>query len=160
MNHPISFFAFDNAARPPSGTPAGRIIFSSQNISLSEIAGGALLRLNYTINLHPGLRISIRSITGELSLVGIRSPIPLPLGIAVDPQCHVIDTDYKFPSAERQQSINGCLQLPLSLATLETAERFRDGNPPEFVVFFHGSVFALALTEIDPGVLTAADPLT
>ena len=65
-------------------------------------------------------------------------------GYAIDPQCHVIDTGYKFPglpTGEPQTMVRGHLRLPLSLAALETVERLRQGEPFEFTVVMRGSVF-------------------
>jgi hypothetical protein len=139
-----------------SDSSVGRIEFLSQRISVSQIAGGALLRLNYIISLERGLQISMSGITGEIRLVGM--PSYLSVGIGVDPQCHVIDTDREMPGGQNFNLITGCLQLSLTLAALETIERWRDRSPPEFDIALSGSVFVRDnKTELYEGCRLQAD---
>jgi hypothetical protein len=98
-----------------------------------------MLRLGYSMILSSDLHISISGITGEIGVV--TGQARLALGVAVDPQCYVIHTGYKFPSGGAQSTIKGHLRLPVSLAALEAVERLRHGAPPEFTVVLHGSVF-------------------
>ena len=63
------------------------------------------------------------------------------LGIAIDPECHVIDTDYQFPIGLRQFILQGTLQLPLTLGALAMVERLREGGPLIFTATLHGSAF-------------------
>ena len=134
----LFFTGYDNTTRPSHNQAAGTISFSDKQVCLFRTAGGAMLRLNYSMNLYPDLHISVSGITGEIGLVAKQSH--LSLGIAIDPQCYVIHTGYKFQYGA-QLEIKGNLQLPLSFAALEALERLRQGDSPEFTVVLHGSVF-------------------
>ncbi len=139
----LYFIGYDNNSRPFPNQGSGKISFSGQEVSLARIAGGVMLWLGYSINLRDDLHVSISGISGEIGVAKGSLP-PLTLGIAIDPQCHVIDTGYKFPglpTGEPQTMVRGHLRLPLSLAALETVERLRQGEPFEFTVVMRGSVF-------------------
>lgn len=140
MMHGFYFIGPDNDARPRSGQEAGSLAFSEKEILLSKTADGAMLRLGYVMHLVPSVHVSISCITGEVAFRG-KQPPDLQLGIAFDPHCYVVDTDHEFQHGVRQLLVRGQLQLPLTLAALEAAERFRDGAPPEFVITLHASVF-------------------
>ena len=135
--NPIFFTGPDIRARPEPDQPAGSLAFSGKESSLSNTADGAILRLGYTIQLVPGVHVSISGISGEIVF---RQPNVLQLGVAVDPRCYVIDTDHKFQFGP-QYTIQGQLWLPLTLTALETAERLRNGRLPEFAITLHASVF-------------------
>ncbi|MBW4091858.1 MAG: hypothetical protein HIU82_12245 [Proteobacteria bacterium] len=97
--------------------------------------------MSYVMHLDRGVRVTISGITAEIACRG-KHPAPLPLGIATDPDCYVIDTDHEFAGGQRQFIIRGHLRLPLTFAALEAAERCRDGEPPDFAISMHASAFA------------------
>ena len=134
----LYFTGYDNNSRPFPNQVAGHIDFPVQRVFLVRTADGAMLRLDYSITLAPGLCVSVSGITGEIGVMANQSR--LALGVAIDPQCHVIHTGYKFPNGVAQSTIKGHLQIPLSLAALEAMERLRQGSSPEFTVVMHGSV--------------------
>lgn len=137
----LYFFRYDNRSLPAGH--AGQISFLDR-IAIIRTAGGATLRLSYTMALSTDdLEVSISGITGEIDFrkEHFLVPPPLPLGVAVDPQCYVVHTGYKFPSGPAQTTINGSLHLPLSLSALEEMERIRDGGQPELSIILHGCVF-------------------
>lgn len=134
MDH-LDFTAYDNNPRPWRG--AGTIDFSGREISLGKMADGALFRLRYRIRLNSEVRVSISHITGEIGIAKYQLPA-LALGVAIDPQCHVVHTGYKPLSTDPQLTLTGSLQLPVSLAALEAIERFRVGGPLEFTVVLQG----------------------
>jgi hypothetical protein len=107
---------------------------------LWKTADGALLYLDYTINVNSDVHVSIASMTGEIAFCGGRSPA-LQLGIAIDPDCHVIDTGHQFAGGAVNSLIKGQLRLPLTRAALEAIEHVRQGNTPKFEVGLHASAF-------------------
>jgi hypothetical protein len=133
MQQPIYFVSYDNVSRPPPSQAVGNLIVSGREVSLVAVAGGAELRLGYTMNLAPGLRLSISSIAAARQQTAIR------LGVAVDPLSHVIDTDYVFPHGQKHTMIRSNVRLPLSLASLEAIERIRAFQAPEFTLLLHGT---------------------
>lgn len=137
MQQPIYFVSYDNMSRPPPSQAVGNLIVSGREVSLVAVAGGAELRLGYTINLVPGLRLSISSITAEIGIAG--QPSPIRLGVAIDPLSHVIDTDYIFPLGQKHTMIRSNVGLLLSLASLEAIERIRAFQAPEFTLLLHGT---------------------
>jgi hypothetical protein len=141
MAIPIYFTGPNNDARPQPGRAAGSLEFSDKEIFLIKTADGAVLRFAYRMQLVPGVHVLLTAITAEIGFQG-KQLHHLPLGIAVDPECHVIDTDYQFPMGGlRQFILSGNLQLPLTRAALEAAERIREGEPPAFTIVLHGSAF-------------------
>lgn len=134
----VYFIGYDNYSRPFPNQAAGHIDFPGQRVSLSRTADGAMLRLDYSITLAPGLCISVSGITGEIGFTANQSC--LALGVALDPHCHVVHTGYKFATGATQSTVQGYLQVPLSLTALEAVERLRQDIPPEFTVVMHGSV--------------------
>jgi hypothetical protein len=133
----LHFIGYDNNSRPYPGQAAGAVSFG-QEIFLVKTAGGATLSLGYSMTLSDDLQISVSGITGEIGMVAKQSR--LALGVAVDPRCHVIHTGFKFQTGVLS-TIKGYLQLPLSFSALEAVEHLRQGDPPEFTVVLHGSVF-------------------
>lgn len=135
---PLYFTGSDNEARPQPGRAAGSLDISEKEIVLIKTAGGALLRFTYRIQLVPGVHVSLSAITADVGFQG-KQMHHVQLGTAVDPECRVIDTDYKFPLGIRQSILRGTLQLSLTSAELETAERLREGGPATFTITLHGS---------------------
>jgi hypothetical protein len=137
---PFYFTAHDNQARPQPGRAAGSFALSDRDFTLSKTAGGALLRLGYAIHLLPGVHVSLSGLTADVLFHG-KPQVDLPLGLAGDPACHVIDTDHEFPIGVRQFIIQGHLRLPLTFDALEAIERFRDGGVPEIAVTMNATAF-------------------
>ena len=134
----LFFTAYDNAARPLNGVPAGNVNFLPEGVRLEKAVGGAVLYLGYQINFAPEINVSIFNITGEIHFVGAQSSSAL--GLGVTPDNHVINSDHKFPALGQAQSIvRGSLQLSLNTASMEAIERLRGGTEPKFRIVFRGS---------------------
>lgn len=144
--YPVHFVAYDLASRPQGNSSAGVILFPPDMVRLEKMAGGVSLNVGYTIQLNPDTCASINSITADLYFQG-KQPAPTPLGVAADPESHVIHTGYKFPQGGVNNVIQGCLRLPLNLAGLETIERLRDGEQADFRLTMRGSALILDSTE-------------
>jgi hypothetical protein len=142
----VHFTAFDLDSRPRGGRSAGVIHFAPEMVRLEKAAGGALLTLGYTVHLNPDLSVSICNVTGEVYFQSTQQSSTA-LGIAADPESHVVHTGYKFPHGETASRITGCLRLPLSLAALETIERLREGGAADFQLTVHGSAFVFDIAE-------------
>jgi hypothetical protein len=138
--NPIYFTAHDNQARPTAAQAAGTFSLADRDFTLSKTAGGALLRLGYSMHLVPGVHVSLSGITAEFFFHGKHQP-ELPLGLATDPTCYVIDADHEFRGGVRQFIIQGHLRLPLGLEALEAIERHRDGEVPEIAVVMNATAF-------------------
>ncbi|MHB0991296.1 MAG: hypothetical protein ACYC0M_08495 [Burkholderiales bacterium] len=135
----IYFTSADNTARPQAGMPAGNIDFKEDQISFDAIAGGTILRFGYSINLTCAIGASLFNLTAELSIV--TGDTNLSLGIAAEPASHVIDTTHEFPHGlGRNFTVNGTFCLPLTLASLESIERRRQGGDVEFIAAIRGTV--------------------
>jgi len=145
--YPVHFIAYDLAPRPRGSSSAGMVHFPPDMVRLEKMVGGASLNFGYAIHLNPGTCVNISSITADLYFQG-KQPASVALGIAADPESHVIHTGYKFPQGGVINStIRGCLRLPLNLAGLETIERLRDGEQADFHLTMRGSALILDPTE-------------
>jgi hypothetical protein len=163
MNH-VHFTAYDLKGRPQDDGPVGAIHFLSEMVRLEKVTGGALLLIEYTTHLNSGLYASINNITGEIYFQG-RQSAPTGLGLAVDPETHILNTGYKFPQGSVESAFTGRLLLPLSPAALEAIERLRDGGPAEFRLTMRGSAFVFnalertwdaCMLQVDGGMTQAA----
>ena len=122
------------------------IHFAPEMVRLEKVAGGVLLSLGYTMHLSPGLSVSISNITGEVYFQSTQQSSTA-LGIAADPESHVVHTGYKLPHGETASRVTGCLRLPLTPAALETIERLREGGPADFRLTVYGSAFVYDVAE-------------
>ncbi len=136
----VHLIGYDLDTRPRGRLAAGFISLAPEMVLLEKIAGGVSLNVGYTVHLNPELCVSISNVTGELHFQG-RQPSSVALGIAMDPECHVINTGYQFPHGQRESAFRGSMRLPLGLAGLEIMERLRDGGPAEFRLTMRGSAF-------------------
>lgn len=144
--YPVHFIAYDLASRPHSNSSAGVIHFPPDMVRIERTAGGVSLNVGYMLQINPDTCASISSITADLYFQGKQS-VPVALGVAADPESHVIHTGYKFPQNGINSVIRGCLRLPLNLAGLETIERLRDGEQADFRLTVRGSALILNPTE-------------
>jgi hypothetical protein len=70
----------------------------------------------------------------------VTSSSSIALGLALNPDNHIINSDHKFPGlGQAQSSIMGSLQLPLNFASVEAIENLRNGNEAKFRIVFRGS---------------------
>lgn len=146
VTYPVHFVGYDLDTRPRGRRAAGFISLAPEMVRLEKIAGGVLLNVGYAMHLNPDLCVSISNITGDMHFQG-KQPASAALGIAIDPESHVINTGYQFPHGQIESTRRGSLRLPLCLPGLETIERLRDGGPAEFRLTVRGTAFVFNAPE-------------
>ena len=144
--HQVHFIGYDLDSRPRGSQPAGTVHFPPEMVRLEKLAGGVLLNVGYTAQLNLGVCASISNVTGELHFQG-KQPSSTALGIALDPESHVINTGHRFPRGQAESMFRGCLRLPLNMAGLETIERLRGDGMAVFRLTVRGSAFVFDAAE-------------